>query len=255
MLALTAQVRAVMTTLSRYLAVLAVVGAVAGCGNAGDQPAREGPETRRAERAATPRSVAPPNKIREKRPVSRHGDAGATSDVATYVACDANITVKAATTTCAFAQNVFYAYWNAGGSDFQAYSPVSERSYDVRCSGGSIIACSAGDGAEVRFSAHAVTLYDEAQADAYAASHDLGPPAAADETHDNARYDGSDEDEYVDRQYGDDVGYEDGDGVTEPGENIPYYDEGRGYRVQCADGTYSQSGGIQGACSHHGGVG
>ena len=42
--------------------------------------------------------------------------------------------------------------------------------------------------------------------------------------------------------------------MTEP-ENIPYYDEGRGYRVRCADGTYSQSGGIQGACSHHGGIG
>ncbi len=41
---------------------------------------------------------------------------------------------------------------------------------------------------------------------------------------------------------------------TPPGENIPNYDNGRGYRVQCADGTYSQSGGIQGACSHHGGV-
>ena len=41
---------------------------------------------------------------------------------------------------------------------------------------------------------------------------------------------------------------------TPPGSNIPNYENGNGYRVQCADGTYSQSGGIQGACSYHGGV-
>jgi hypothetical protein len=36
---------------------------------------------------------------------------------------------------------------------------------------------------------------------------------------------------------------------------IPNFDNGNGSIVQCADGTYSHSGGIQGACSHHGGVG
>jgi hypothetical protein len=30
---------------------------------------------------------------------------------------------------------------------------------------------------------------------------------------------------------------------------------GDGYTVPCADGSISHSGGIQGACSHHGGVG
>jgi hypothetical protein len=33
------------------------------------------------------------------------------------------------------------------------------------------------------------------------------------------------------------------------------YGSGNGYPVTCADGTLSDSGGIQGACSHHGGVG
>lgn len=37
-------------------------------------------------------------------------------------------------------------------------------------------------------------------------------------------------------------------------ECIDNFEEGRGYAVQCEDGTWSQSGGIQGACSHHGGV-
>jgi hypothetical protein len=43
--------------------------------------------------------------------------------------------------------------------------------------------------------------------------------------------------------------------VPPGGTTIPNYPNGHGYTVQCADGTYSQSGGIQGACSHHGGVG
>jgi hypothetical protein len=36
---------------------------------------------------------------------------------------------------------------------------------------------------------------------------------------------------------------------------IPTYDDGNGYPVQCADGPWSKSGGIQGACSGHGRVG
>lgn len=35
---------------------------------------------------------------------------------------------------------------------------------------------------------------------------------------------------------------------------IPNYDDGTGSTVQCSDGSYSHSGGKQGACSHHGGV-
>jgi hypothetical protein len=34
---------------------------------------------------------------------------------------------------------------------------------------------------------------------------------------------------------------------------IPNFPNGTGTIVQCADGTYSHSGGRQGACSHHGG--
>jgi hypothetical protein len=35
---------------------------------------------------------------------------------------------------------------------------------------------------------------------------------------------------------------------------IDYFDEGRGSIVQCADGMWSHSGGLSGACSYHGGV-
>lgn len=34
---------------------------------------------------------------------------------------------------------------------------------------------------------------------------------------------------------------------------IANFPNGKGYMEQCKDGTYSMSGGIQGACSHHGG--
>jgi hypothetical protein len=42
--------------------------------------------------------------------------------------------------------------------------------------------------------------------------------------------------------------YESGPPTTEN------FGEGNGYVVECMDGTLSDSGGIQGACSHHGGV-
>jgi hypothetical protein len=35
---------------------------------------------------------------------------------------------------------------------------------------------------------------------------------------------------------------------------IDNFDNGDGYKVQCADGTWSHSGGKSGACSWHGGV-
>ena len=38
-----------------------------------------------------------------------------------------------------------------------------------------------------------------------------------------------------------------------PYPTIPNYSNGNGYPVECADGTWSDSGGIQGACSDHGG--
>jgi hypothetical protein len=34
---------------------------------------------------------------------------------------------------------------------------------------------------------------------------------------------------------------------------IPSFSQGTGYIVQCADGEWSHSGGVQGACSGHGG--
>jgi hypothetical protein len=246
--------------------LLLFLAALAGCADGDQRAARERTDTPVAQGTVAPAtSPKPEERGRKKQQASRRAATPVpTPNASAYVACDANITVKAATTTCPFAQNVFYEYWTAGGDDFDGYSPVSKQSYAMACRGRATIACTAGDGAEVRFSARAVALYDKAQADEYAASHDLGPDADIDESYDDeyagGGYDESYDDDYGDDDLGDsyddyeDAGYNDGDGVTEPGENIPYYDEGNGYRVQCEDGTYSHSGGSQGARSHHGGV-
>lgn len=91
-------------------------------------------------------------------------------------ACDANITVKRATTTCGFGENVFYGYWLnkkepgvfADGPGIPAYSPATDRTFFVDCSGTSTIVCRAGDGGYVTFPTAAVSAYTTAQAKRYA---------------------------------------------------------------------------------------
>src|SRR4051794_17383978 len=47
-----------------------------------------------------------------------------------YAQCDANIKAKAATTTCGFAQNAFYEYWDKAGADqIRVYSPATRQKY------------------------------------------------------------------------------------------------------------------------------
>jgi hypothetical protein len=140
-----------------------------------------------------------------------------------FVSCDANVRVKASTTTCPFAQNVFYEYYRETNGvpqtvTVQAWSPAASRDFDVTCSGTESIVCRADDGARVRFPARAVLAYDDQQAERFASSRETGTT--------------------------EDAG----------GASIPNYENGTGYRVECADGMYSRSGGRPGACSGHGGV-
>ena len=96
-------------------------------------------------------------------------------------ACDANIRVKAATTSCAFAQNVFLAYWMnydspdgfADSSALPAYSEAADEMFTVDC-GGDPVVCTAGDGGYVTFPMSAVEAYTMRDAKRYAASHDTG---------------------------------------------------------------------------------
>jgi hypothetical protein len=178
-------------------------------------------------------------------------------DTPQYRMCDPNIVARVDTTTCTFAQNVFWVYWTSGeASPISVYSPAVHRSFRVSCTNDGVgVACTSRDDGGVRFSVAALDAYSQAQAEAYAANHDLGPDAYewAPPTEESDGYDYPDEDNHGDDSDYDSYSNEDYGG-TPPGENIPNYDNGRGYRVQCNDGTYSQSGGIQGACSHHGGV-
>jgi hypothetical protein len=93
-------------------------------------------------------------------------------------ACDANIAIKTATTSCAFAENVFYGYWTAqdqGDDAFTAYSAVTKQTYPMSCTSGTTVMCRAGDGAEVRFPMGAIRAYTAENAADYAATHDTGP--------------------------------------------------------------------------------
>ncbi len=92
--------------------------------------------------------------------------------------CDDNISAKVGTTSCRFAENVFWEFWTSGqASTVDAYSPVTKRVYSTSCSAaGEEITCSTDDGASVVFSKSAVDGYSQELADAYAAKADLGPP-------------------------------------------------------------------------------
>jgi hypothetical protein len=92
--------------------------------------------------------------------------------------------IKRATTSCAFAENVFYGYWNAQDQDddaFTAYSAVAKQSYPMSCTSATTVVCRAGDGAEVRFRMAAIRAYTAENAAHYAATHDTGPSNPADE--------------------------------------------------------------------------
>jgi hypothetical protein len=229
---------------------------VAGVGLALSFAACESTETVRTVTVEQPPDVAPPGPRREEE---------APHDASVYRTCDPNIEARVDTTTCAFAQNAFWVYWTSGEkSRISVYSPAVGRSFRIRCANdGERVACTGHDGSGVRFPVAALEAYSRDQADSYAANHDLGPdanerapsPGESDGPSDpRGDYPEHEDDYYSPDDYEDDAYSNDDYGDTPPGENIPNYDNGRGYRVQCNDGTYSQSGGIQGACSHHGGV-
>jgi len=131
----------------------------------------DGPETVTVERHVTVETVPkPPKKHHRKRPPASAAPA--------FVSCDPNIEAKAGTTSCPFAENVFWSYWTSGQSTapISVWSPAAYTSFDTTCQGdGTQVVCITTDDAEVRFSQAAVDRYSQAQADAFASGHDLGP--------------------------------------------------------------------------------
>jgi hypothetical protein len=168
-----------------------------------------------------------------------------------YKRCDANIRARKVTTTCGFAENAFYAYYKSGGATtLRVWSPAVHRTFSTRCTrSAGVVTCRTADRGVVKFAQSAVNAYDEDQAAAFAAAHETGnatstpstpaSSASAGEVPDN----GTAEDDT------------DSGSFCDTHDCIPNYPNGNGSTVQCADGSYSHSGGIQGACSHHGGVG
>jgi hypothetical protein len=111
-----------------------------------------------------------------------HHKAHRKAHVAAMRSCDANIRVKRATTSCAFAENVFYAYWLneqepgvfADSPGLPAYSPAVDETFYAKCSTAGRIICRAGDGAVVTFPAAAVERYTTEDAERYADAAHLG---------------------------------------------------------------------------------
>lgn len=83
-------------------------------------------------------------------------------------------------TTCAFAQNVFWEYWNASDgassqvSQIEAFSATLGRRVPMSCEGEDPVVCSNDAGAEVRMPAEALSAYTQEAADAYAVHHTVG---------------------------------------------------------------------------------
>ncbi len=95
------------------------------------------------------------------------------------MACDPNITVRADTTTCEFAQNVFYEYWASGESEvIEVFSPATQATYSTDCSpSAGRVTCRTADRGVVRFTQAAIDAYTQDEADRYAERADLGPDA------------------------------------------------------------------------------
>lgn len=91
-----------------------------------------------------------------------------------------NLVVESATTTCAFAQNVFWEYWTAtGGSPardttIRAYSEAVGDRVTLECAGEDPVACRSDGGADVRMPLDALAAYSQEDADAYALDHMVG---------------------------------------------------------------------------------
>ena len=152
------------------LAAVLVGLAVSGCGDT-----TEVVKTVTVERPAAPDRSPQPTRP-EPRRSQRHAPNPAPTAPA-FIHCDPNIQVKESTTTCGFAENVFWHYWTSGESgSLQVWSPATQSTFDTTCqSAGELIVCTTSQDGVVRFPQVAVDLYSQTQADAYASSHDLGP--------------------------------------------------------------------------------
>jgi hypothetical protein len=175
--------------------------------------------------------------------------------------CDTNIVANSAT-SCGLAENTFYEYYqvtrNGGsGQTLMVHSSTTGRDYEVFCeSTAGLISCSGSPlstGVYVSFPHAAIAAYTEAQATAYAASHNVGHPGKPASPPPPSKPSPSPSPE---SGGGDKVGsysHETDQAFCEEHQCIGDFEGESGYVVECSDGSYSHAGGISGSCSHHGG--
>jgi hypothetical protein len=126
---------------------IAVLVAVAGCGG-GDETTTvtvTGPEAAASSNqdAAALRTEVASLRDEVKGAKAAQPDQGAPQGFRAS-GCGAGVYVKASTTSCAFALNVAADYFSAPGYTFYSYSPVTGKTYLVRCTHGYPALCKAG---------------------------------------------------------------------------------------------------------------
>jgi hypothetical protein len=152
---------------TRALGVGLLIALVAtGCGS------DEGPETVTVKQKVIVEKAPAAKKKRHRR--SHPAPARPASE---FAYCDQNIQARVGTTTCPFAENVFWTYWTSGeATSLDVWSPAAQANFTTTCdSDGAQVTCTTPDNAAVKFPEAALDRYSDAQAAAYASSHDLGP--------------------------------------------------------------------------------
>ncbi len=173
-------------------------------------------------------------------------------------------------TSCPFAGEVFKAYAGVVGREepeagqrqaIEAWSPVTHKQYAMRClvtqdgeGGDRLVICRGGQGAVVTFPAISVT-----RAQAQPAPEEPEEAASVEAEAAGTEGEGASEEE---NSEGGEEGADEVGSPSHAGDQqfcaehvcIGKFTEEDGNVAECEDGTFSHAGGIQGACSDHGGV-
>ena len=194
--------------------LLVVIAAIAGCG--GDKNSGAG-ATSSAGTSTTATSIAAPKPTRPRRNPCAH-------------------ITRSSVTSCPFALAVKRAYLSHPSGTVVAYSPVTHKTYTMRCiQSKGVAACAGGIGSEVAFNAPPGPGTTAQQASSSTATQ--APPAA---TTEEVEQPGS-------------SSHATDDQFCSTHQCIENFPNGNGSIVQCQDGEWSHSGGLSGACSDHGG--
>jgi hypothetical protein len=153
--------RAVLTLTVFFSAI--AIGAAAGCGGSSDdhdksvasQAAAQAltQERQRQQDAAEQQNIRKLKRKlrRERRKASNDGGSSPGSSGGGSQDCGSGITADSVT-TCPFARNVVKAYRSSGGAaEVDAYSPATNKTYHMTCSGTSTTTCTGGHDASVTF--------------------------------------------------------------------------------------------------------